>query len=391
MIIEGEAKIYLPNQTSKISKEQKVFYNPAMRLNRDITVLILNSLQNKRKLKSFALPMAASAIRAVRIEKEIEGLDKNSLIYANDLSPDACRIIKANKDLNNCNFTISNKDANLFMLDSTGFDYIDIDPFGSPNPFLNSALTRISRNGILAVTATDTAPLCGTYPKTCLRNYWAKPIRNELMHEIGLKILIRKIQLIGAQFDKALIPIFSYYKDHYFRIFFEISKSKTKADEILKQHKNLIYNNITGEHKIIDSNQANIKNKNYDDLFFVSDDKKKLQNNLFFAGPFYDGKIFDENLVSDILESLQKEEMKKNISKETQDLIYLIDSEKTLSDKILYNLHAIGKKTKIRLGKTNDILEKIKQMGHNATKTHFNKFSIKTDMNYLQLLNVLKS
>ena len=37
------------------------------------------------------------------------------------------------------------------------FDYIDIDPFGSPNPFLAAAIGRITRNGIVAVTATDTA------------------------------------------------------------------------------------------------------------------------------------------------------------------------------------------------------------------------------------------
>ena len=31
-------------------------------------------------------------------------------------------------------------------------------------------------------------------------------VRNHMMHELGLRILIRKIQLQGAQFDKALIP-----------------------------------------------------------------------------------------------------------------------------------------------------------------------------------------
>ncbi|MCU0373510.1 MAG: ATP-binding protein, partial [Ignavibacteria bacterium] len=42
-----------------------------------------------------------------------------------------------------------------------GFDYIDIDPFGSPCPFLDAAIKRLSRGGILAVTATDTSALAG--------------------------------------------------------------------------------------------------------------------------------------------------------------------------------------------------------------------------------------
>ena len=73
-------------------------------------------------------------------------------------------------------------------MNSTGFDYIDVDPFGSPNPFLDAAIKRIARDGILAVTATDTAPLCGTYTNACRRKYWAVPLRNELMHEIGIRI-----------------------------------------------------------------------------------------------------------------------------------------------------------------------------------------------------------
>jgi len=124
---------------------------------------------------------------------------------------------------------IKNQDANLFLLNSTGFDYIDIDPFGTPNPFLDSAVKRISRDGILAVTSTDTAALTGTYPKATLRKYWAYSKKDEMMHETGLRILIRKIQLIAAQYDKALVPIFSYFKDHYYRIFFNSVKGKKRG------------------------------------------------------------------------------------------------------------------------------------------------------------------
>ena len=86
---------------------------------------------------------------------------------------------------------------------------------------LDSAIKRISRNGILAVTNTDTAALTGTYPKACIRKYWSMPKRDYMMHETGLRILIRKVQLVGMQYEKALYPIFSYFKDHYFRIFFQ--------------------------------------------------------------------------------------------------------------------------------------------------------------------------
>ena len=120
------------------------------------------------------------------------------------------------------------------MLESKGFDYIDIDPFGFPGRFLDAAALRIARKGILAVTATDLGALCGSFPKVCNRKYWAEPKRDYMMHETGLRILIRKIQLIGIQYEKALIPLFSYYKDHYFRIFFRCVKSKKECDKFGK-------------------------------------------------------------------------------------------------------------------------------------------------------------
>ena len=194
--------------------------------------------------------------------------------------------IRKNSQTKKSDIIIKSEDANKLLLDSKGFDYIDIDPFGSPNDFLENSIIRLSRNGILAVTATDTAPLSGTYPNACMRNYWAKPLRNYLMHEVGLRILIRKIQLIGASHDKALIPIYSYFKDHYFRIFFRCIKSKDEVDKLLKMHKYLLYCECMN--------------------FCISDfnniDCKNCDKSMIYSGPMFVGKIFDEDLAKKIYE-----------------------------------------------------------------------------------------
>ena len=237
IIQEGSAKIEV-EKADIVSKEMEVFYNPVMSINRDISILLLNSVENK-KMRMADL-MAASGIRSIRFLKE---LDKNKIeeIHINDYSKDSISLIKKNLRLNKIKaagkkIKITNEDANLFLLNSMGFDYIDIDPFGTPNPFLDAACKRISRNGILAVTATDTSALCGTYVNACKRKYWAVPKNDATMHETGLRILIRKVQLVGAQYDKALMPVFSYSKDHYMRVFFRNEKGKNKVDEILKYH-----------------------------------------------------------------------------------------------------------------------------------------------------------
>ena len=52
-------------------------------------------------------------------------------------------------------------DAKLAMADAS-YQWIDIDPFGSPVPFIDSAIQSLARTGVLEVTATDTAALTGS-------------------------------------------------------------------------------------------------------------------------------------------------------------------------------------------------------------------------------------
>lgn len=244
-INEGKAKLNV--FAGKISKKLPVFYNPVMKFNRDISIHVLNAL-DKKDLQ-VCLPMAGTGVRGIRFLLEVDKEKINS-IHFNDISPAAVNLINENLILNNVDMSkviITNKDANILFLESKGFDYIDVDPFGSPNPFLNNAIVRLAREGILAVTATDTSNLAGAFPDACKRNYWAVPLKNYLMHEVGLRILIRKVQLIASQFDKALIPILSYCKDHYYRVFFICEKGRQKADEVIKQHNYLLFCNECSE------------------------------------------------------------------------------------------------------------------------------------------------
>ncbi len=342
MINEGKAKIYI-KLDKVVSKKMGTFYNPAMKFNRDISVLLLNSI-NKKDMQ-IALPLAGSGVRGIRFFKEL-GKGKIKSISLNDISEDAVKSIKKNLLLNKIKskkITISCKDANLFLLETCGFDYIDVDPFGSPNFLLNSVVVRLSRGSILAVTATDTAALTGTYKNVCQRKYWAKPLRNELMHEIGLRILIRKIQLIGAQFEKALFPIFSYSKEHYFRFFFRCEKSKEKVDEIIEQH-------------------------------------GMFEN----SGPMWLGRLWDTKLVS-LME-------KDNTIEENGKILKLIKDESKINTIGFYDITRLSEKYKIKsLPKKNDLIKKIRSKGFKAAETHFRENSVRSDISEKELVRLIKS
>jgi tRNA G26 N,N-dimethylase Trm1 len=57
-----------------------------------------------------------------------------------------------------------------------------------------------------------------------------------MMHETGIRILIRKVQLIGAQHEKALLPVYSYFRHHYMRLFLRCLKGRGQVDAILAKH-----------------------------------------------------------------------------------------------------------------------------------------------------------
>jgi len=364
-MIKEESALIDIKEPKKISKKLPVFYNPVMKFNRDISITLLNALPNKNL--QIADILAGSGIRAIRFLKELEKSKiKNMTIndYNKNFKKNFEKFLKLNKIKKSKNITITSQDANKLLLESRGFDYIDVDPFGTPNPFLDLAVRRISRNGILAVTATDTAPLAGTFKEVCKRKYFAKPLNNYLMHEIGLRILIRKIQLIAGQYEKSLFPIFSYFKDHYFRIFFLCKKGKKDVDKIVEQHKYFLFCNKCLNYKVSEFNNETCCN-----------------NKMIYAGQLWAGDLFDEKLI----EKMQK----KNKINEIEKFLSIVKEESKIKNIGFYDIHELCKHYKLSIPKKQLLIEKLKQIGQ-ASETHFNPKAIKTNLNAEKIIKSIK-
>ncbi|MBW3019527.1 tRNA (guanine(10)-N(2))-dimethyltransferase [Candidatus Woesearchaeota archaeon] len=345
-ITEGSVTIDVSLQKAP-SKTAPVFFNPVMKLNRDISVLFLNALN--RKL-SCADILAGSGIRALRLMKEC-----NVDVIANDVNPLAVKSMKKNAKLNGLKLNISDKEANKFLLDSEGFDYIDIDPFGSPNPFLDIAVKRVSRKGYLGVTATDTSALSGSHIKAGLRKYWGHPVKNECMHETGIRLLIRKVQLIGAQYAKALVPVFCHASQHYYRVYFECSKGKEKVDNIMKQHKYVDFNK---------------------DFSITT----SYENQRASAGPVWTGKLWNRPLVNKML---------KNAEGEAKDLLGVIKKEAAIPTVGFYDYYAMCSKLGKNVPDRISLFSKLKKKGKLASETHFSYKGVRTNATVQQLLSSL--
>jgi len=75
---------------------------------------------------------------------------------------------------------------NLQRKQKTLFDVVDLDPYGSAVPFLESALNSLADGGLLAVTFTDMAVLCARTPHVCFYKYGGAPLNKRYCHEVSL-------------------------------------------------------------------------------------------------------------------------------------------------------------------------------------------------------------
>ncbi|MBO7209694.1 MAG: tRNA (guanine(10)-N(2))-dimethyltransferase, partial [Methanobrevibacter sp.] len=184
IIEEGKVQIKFPD-FDKVSSDAPVFYNPRMEFNRDNSILALQAYQREvdREINICDL-FGGSGIRGIRYKKEIDGVGDVSI---NDISPLANEFTRINAELNDVEVEIDQREANNELRSNMGrFDVIDIDPFGTPSPFVDSAGYNLKRDSLLCLTATDTSCLCGTYEEPCIRKYNAQPYKSEYCHENGI-------------------------------------------------------------------------------------------------------------------------------------------------------------------------------------------------------------
>ena len=230
---EGTTDLLVPegfNRSGPGTRTGEVFYNKQMEFGRDVSVMFGREMfeEGQRILDG----LAASGARGLRLANEC-GVRADFVL--NDRNLMAAVLMKQNAELNSLSHVqIASRDLRALLAEEQ-FDYIDIDPFGTPVDFIDSAVQSCKNNGIIAVTATDTAPLYGTYPKTSLRRYGALSARSPFAHETGLRIIIGFIVRQAAVHDRAAQPLLCYHADHYFRAYLRIQNGAARADAALRK------------------------------------------------------------------------------------------------------------------------------------------------------------
>jgi len=385
---EGSVKFLLheiDNDTIP-SKSMNVFYNERMEINRDISILAIIAYSKIVNQESLVVvdSMAASGIGPIRLLKNTTNVEK---IYINDINPIAVELIKNNLELNEIEpkqAEVLNKDANLLFSEisrsSALPDVISIDPFGTPNLYLDSAFKAIKKDkGLLCITATDTAVLFGVKPKACIRKYMAKPLHTDYCKEIGARILISFISRIANINNLGIIPLLTFYSNHFIRIFAMSFRGKSKIlKDLPKSYGYIIHCNYCGNRSTIIENLLKIPQKCPICL---------SEKHLSYSGPLWVGELHQKSYLEEL--SLLNEKFNfKNKNRIRKVLKFALNEiNMPLS---YFNIHKLSQQVKLsRIPKLDNLINLIKENGYRASRTHFDFLSIKTNMRIDDLKSLL--
>jgi len=351
---EGGVRIEVPEERHGASEGagSGVFYNPVQELNRDITVGVLRTVADD--CDSYLDAMTASGVRAVRAANA--GYD----VTACDVDTDAVELARRNLDGNDLAGEVHHRNVNAHMHESRQ-DVVDLDPFGTPVPFLDAAFQSAGR--YLCVTATDTAPLCGAHFESGVRSYGAVPRNTEFHPEMGLRVLLSALVRTAARYDIAARPVLSHVSSHYVRTYVELDHGARAANDCIE---GLGY---------VDHCQKCLWRDSETTL--IAEPTKTCPNcgqSTWTAGAIWLGPAHDAGFVESVRESIPDsfgEASKANRLLET------VAGE--LHEPTHYDQHKLYK----RWGEPNiamdEFLEELRAAGYEASRTHFGGTTFKTD------------
>ncbi|XP_061172654.1 tRNA (guanine(26)-N(2))-dimethyltransferase-like [Saccostrea echinata] len=419
LVKEGKAEVLYPPY---------VFYNPVQEFNRDLTIAVISqfakeklmshqgtnstvknegkgSLDSEDQIKSSenedALVagkcydkglrvlegLAASGLRSVRFGLEIPGVKE---IVANDFDKSAVEIIKKNIELNKMEHLIKANygDAAMVMYQNrekeNRFDVIDLDPYGSPHLFLDAAVQAVSDGGLLCITCTDAAVLCGNTPETCHSKYGSVSLRTKYCHEMALRIILRSVESHANRYSRYTEPLLSVSVDFYFRVFVRVYSGQGKVKRSLSKLSTVYHCVGCGSFQLQRMGHM-IPTKGVGNYKYTAGNgpvvKESCENCGFrytVGGPVWAEEMHYPDFVQRVIDSVEKEKEKFKTAKRIVGMLSVIKEE--LHDiPFYYTMDGLCGVLHCEMLSFPALRSAFLNSGHRVSLSHCAKDSIKTD------------
>jgi tRNA (guanine26-N2/guanine27-N2)-dimethyltransferase len=373
IITEGKVKLAVPKMSEYLRPDgvyepahAPVFYNPKAKFNRDVAVAFGKALREELGRLDVLEPLAGSGVRSLRYAAE-SGATK---VLAVDANPLAVELIKYNVKLNKLEDRVKVllSEANAVLhsreLREGYYDLVDVDPFGSPMPFADGAVRATRRRGLVAVTATDTAPLTGARPQSALRKYGALVRRTPFSKEVAIRVLMGAMVRVAAVREVALRPEVAFFKDYYVRAELRLDRGAGRTDEALSNLGYLFYNE-----------------KNYDVKVVKGYPLPEERPEGIAVGPLWLGPLTGP-LARRALELAEYPEARK--------LLETLLEEDSVGVPFSYKVEKVASLLKVNMPSPRLVVERLRELGYKALLTHYDRTSVKTDAPREEVFKVVK-
>ncbi|MEM0121034.1 MAG: hypothetical protein QW688_06330 [Thermoprotei archaeon] len=371
-VVEGRTILYVPDITVYAKRGERVgpwsapvFYNPNASATRDISVGIVGALGSSPSVLD---AMCGVGARGLRIAVESNA----SEVVINDVNPDALELaymsVKANGVVGKVHIESVGAHALCAAYDyREGFDYVDVDPFGSAAPFVPAALLAVKRGGVLGVCSTDAANLCGNRPEALYRLYFAKNTYTLGVKEAGLRILVGYVVRVAATMGFAALPLLCYHYGDYFRCHFKLSRTSSVAQDLMKQ--------IGYLHHC------------FDGLEYLGSAVCGKCGRLPEAGPLWTGRLTSGDFLRAVQARVGVVESQSCVRATNLLQTLSIEDDVTLP---YISVHRLVKGLGVSPPSTQRLIMRLRAQGYAASATHFDPKGIKTDAPLNQVVDTIR-
>lgn len=431
VVKEGKATVLAP-------KEDKVFYNPIQQFNRDLSVMAIHSwLKHYKELKEGAKELrrktrkvqkeerdengaghaeppaepetqakeapfirilealSATGLRALRYGHEVPQVAR---VVANDLLPEAVKSINRSAEYNGLQEVVVGHqgDAIKYMGslgDAEKFHVVDLDPYGTAAPFLDSAVQLVKDHGLLMITCTDAGVLAGNgYPEKCFALYGGNNFGNtamglELNHEAGLRLILGAVSAAGARYKKRIEPLLSLSIDYYFRVFVRVSTRPLEVKQ-LACNTMLVYHCVGCGHKVDQRLGRYLDNKHQTPRMApLAEHCTYCERPWHVAGPMWGGPLHNEEFIDGILAVNAEASPVYGTRERIKGMLTLARTELQLPFYI--NLNQLCSFMKAPPISIDEFARAAGNLGYSVSLTHAKKNCVKTDAPWEKVLQIM--